>query len=122
MLEPDQYKITCGTYYHPDTPDALIKVLEDCRENKTRIIIDYGDTKTGESWGETHDILGTIGRSSGPVRVPLLLHNARSAGGGAILDHCILSVRASYGKELLYKLKISNMLEPTPSQPAHEGT
>jgi hypothetical protein len=33
---------------------------------------------------------GRKGRSMGPVKVPLLIANSRSMGGGAILDHCIV--------------------------------
>jgi hypothetical protein len=70
----------------------------------SRIIVDYGDIKTGKSWGETYDVSGYVGRSTGSIKVPLLVHNSRSLGGGAMLDHCILTVKTSAGKQLLYKI------------------
>jgi hypothetical protein len=97
------YKVIDGTYYHQDTPDMLIDVLENIRKEKIRIKINYGDRATGKSWGETHDISGTIGRSMGPVKCPILLHNSRSTGGGIILTQCILEIKTSKGNKLLYR-------------------
>lgn len=99
------YKVFNGTAYHENTPDELVTLLESLRASRTRIVLDYGDVKTGKSWGEDCDITGYIGRSTGSIKVPLLIHNARSRGGGSILDHCILSVKTSKGKNTLYQLK-----------------
>ena len=101
----NRYKIFNGTAYHEDTPDELVLLFEKLRAEHTRIILDYGDVKTGKSWGEMYDISGSIGRSNGDIKVPILIHNARSMGGGAILDHCILSVKTSKGRNTLYQLK-----------------
>ena len=99
-----KYKEVNGTSYHIETPDRVIDVLERVKANGTRIVIDYGDVKTGASWGEVHDVTGTIGRSTGFVKIPILLHNSRSTGGLGILDHCILGIRESAGKRVLYSL------------------
>jgi isopropylmalate/homocitrate/citramalate synthase len=99
-----KYQIVNGTSYHEQTPKKLIDALEYARANKIRVILDYGDTNTKTSWNECHDIAGYIGRSTGQIKVPLLIHNTRSTGGGAILDHCILSVKTSKGKSVLYQL------------------
>lgn len=104
-METSKYKEVNGTSYHVETPEAVIKVLESARANHTRIVLDYGDVKTGESWGEVYDIAGYIGRSTGSIKVPLLIHNSRSMGGGAILDHCIIGIKTSAGKYPLYQLK-----------------
>ena len=101
-----EYKIVNGTYYSVDTPNEVVSVLETSRIDGTRIVLDYGDTKTGISWGDVHDITGTVGRSTGDVKIPLLIYNSRSMGGGSILDHCIISIKTSKGKNSLYKLKI----------------
>ncbi len=87
-----QYKVCNGTYYHVETSDHLVTLLETLRLNQTRIRLDYGDTTTGKSWGEHYDIVGHISRSTGPVRIPILIHNVRSMGGGAILTHCIIKI------------------------------
>jgi len=101
-----EYKEINGTSYDKRTPEEVVKVLEQCRKDGTRIVLDYGNTTTGESWGEVYDITGTIGRSAGNTKIPILLHNARSIGGGAILDHCIISIKESKGKRILYQLKL----------------
>lgn len=64
---------------------------------------DYGDTATGRQWVEEHDIFGYIGRSTGTNKVPLLIPKATSIGGGHILDHCIIKIRESKGKMVLYQ-------------------
>lgn len=97
------YKIVNGTAYHVQTPDEVINILERCRQNKTRIKIYLGNTETGEDWRETFDTTGTIGRSMGKIQVPILLHNSRSMGGGALLDHCIIKISESNGRRKLYE-------------------
>lgn len=84
--------------YHIETPDELVTVLEHLRKNKTRIKLHYGDVKTGKDWNEENDVMGTIGLTRGhKARFPILLNNARSMGGGTILDHCIIKIRHTKG-------------------------
>jgi len=104
MENQSKYKVVNGTSYHEETSNSVISVLEYVRATKTRIILDYGDVKTGRSWGDVYDITGTLGRSCGTQKVPILLHNKRSIGGGAILDNCIIKIVESKGKKILYKL------------------
>ena len=104
MYNMPKYKEIGGTFFHVDTPDTLCHLLNRLRENRTRIVVDYGDVNTGESWGEVNDISGYIGRSTGDVKIPLLVHNTRSHGGGAMLDHCILTIKTSAGKRTLYSI------------------
>lgn len=104
-----QYKVTdSGTAYHLETPGHLVELLERLRQNGTRITIDFGDVNTGKSWEEEYDITGRIGRSTGSIKIPLLVHNARSYGGGALLDHCILSIKHSNKKDggILYEAPV----------------
>lgn len=98
-----QYQIVNGTSYHIETPVAVVQVLERARQNRTRIHVSYGDATTGRDWLEEWDITGFVGRSIGPVKVPLLIANRRSLGGGAILDHCIVRIRLSAGGGILYQ-------------------
>lgn len=97
LLVMKTYKVNDGTSYDERTPDAVIRVLEDARLNRTRLHISLGDTMTGLDWLEEFETHGNVGRSIGPVRVPLLVANRRSLGGGAILTHCIVRIRTSSG-------------------------
>jgi hypothetical protein len=93
-----------NTSYHIDTNDKVIEVLERCRMNNTRIVIDYGNVETKESWNEVNDVSGYVGRSTGNVKIPLLVYNNRSIGGSGILSHCILSIKESKGKKVLFSV------------------
>lgn len=96
------YKIyQSGTAYHIDTPDRVCEILENARTSGQRLQIYYGDRKTGKNWNEENDTRGTIGRSTGTVKIPLLIATSRSHGGGAILDHYIVKIRGKYG--IIYK-------------------
>jgi hypothetical protein len=98
------YKVyPSGTAYHIETPARVCEILENARTSNQRIQIYYGDAATGKNWNEENDTRGTIGRSGGSVKVPLLIATSRSHGGGAILDHCIVKIRDRYG--VIYKCK-----------------
>lgn len=88
-----KYKVLNGTFYHLDTPDDLVYTLERLRTNGTRIRLHYGDVQTGKDWMDVYDVAGKLSRSMGPVKIPILIHNARSMGGGGILDNCIVRIR-----------------------------
>jgi hypothetical protein len=45
---------------------------------------------------------GYVGNSMGPLRVPLLIHNRRSLGGGAVLDHCIVRIIETRTGRVIY--------------------
>ena len=88
-----RYKVTpSGTAYHRETPDDLVEVLENLRNKGTRIRIYFGSQDTGLDWEEQYDVFGRIGRSTGRIKIPLLVSNSRSLGGGALLDDSIVKV------------------------------
>lgn len=100
------YKIVNGTSYDERTPDEVIRVLENARQSHQRLHISLGETEgpqAGKDWLEEWDVMGYVGRSMGPVKVPLLIANRRSLGGGAILDHCVVRIRTSAGGRVLYQ-------------------
>ena len=98
-----EYQVVNGTSYHAETPAAVIEVLERARLNRTRIHVSYGDRTSGLDWLEEFDAHGYAARSIGPIKVPLLIANRRSTGGGAMLDHCIVRIRSSVGGRVLYQ-------------------
>lgn len=80
------------TFYDSRTPAAVVEALEKARLNGWRVRLFYGDPETGRAWTEENDVIGTIGRSMGPIKIPLLIANARSLGGPGILDSSIVAI------------------------------
>lgn len=97
-----RYKVYNGTCYSVKTADDMVKRLESIRVAETRVRFHWGDTETGRDWGDDLGVYGTIGRSTGSKPIPILLHNCRSTGGGAILDHCIVKITRARGKQVIY--------------------
>jgi hypothetical protein len=97
----NKYQEVNGTSYNINTDINIINVLENARISNTRIRIFYG--KDGIDWNETFDTIGSIGRSTGTFRVPLLIKNKRYQGGCAILDDCI--IRITIDKKNVYMHK-----------------
>jgi len=90
------YKVSeSGTYYSNETPDEVIRVLESIRGTSQRVKIYLGDRETGRDWMEEDGKVGKIGRSTGPIKIPLLIKTVNSQGGGAILEDCIVKIATS---------------------------
>jgi hypothetical protein len=101
---PVTYKVSPdSTYYEEETPDELIGVLERARVNKTRLKIYLGDNVTGKDWMEEDSKMGKIGRSMGPIKIPLLIKTVASHGGGALLTGSIVKLATSPGGIVLYQ-------------------
>lgn len=95
-----QYKKSeSGTCYSIETSDQVISVLDSLNRG-TRVRVWYG--KDGISWDEENDACGYIGRSTGIVKIPLLVNNNRSLGGGALLDSSIIKIVRTEDKRTLY--------------------
>lgn len=99
-----QKQIIDGMEFNIDTPKEVVNfILNNQGKREKRFVFDFGDIKTGRSWNEEHYTAGYIGRSTGNVKIPLLIHNKRSLGGGALLDDCIIKISESKGKRVLYQ-------------------
>jgi hypothetical protein len=98
----NSYNIVNGTSYHKDTPKEVIAILESSRADKSRLAFVYG-YPSGNEWEESEVMSGHVGRSTGDIKVPLLLKTKASTGGESILDHCIVKIMESVGKKVLYK-------------------
>lgn len=96
------YRIMNGIAYDKRTPIDVIKALEIARAGGLRIRIFYGDPETGRSWMDEWGMMGTLGRSTGEYKIPLLITRRHNLGGAAILDHCIIRITAARGAQVLY--------------------
>ena len=112
----NSYKVCNGTYYDIRTPDKAVKVFEDCRIKGKRIRLFYAyqkeedlpsefesDYEAGCAWNDEYDTIGRIGRSTGSIKIPLLIKTGRSYGGGGLLDEVTGCIVDAETKEVLYK-------------------
>ena len=100
------YQTINGTFFDIRTPNEVIAILENARQSRTRLHVSLGETEgpnAGRDWLEENDVYGFIGRSTGSVKIPLLIHSKRSRGGPGLLDHCIVRIRTSAGGRVLYQ-------------------
>lgn len=98
-----EYKTINGTSYDARTPDEVVAILENARQTRTRLHVSLGDSESGRDWLEENDVYGFIGRSTGSIKIPLLIHNRKSSGGSGLLDHCIVRIRTSAGGRILWQ-------------------
>lgn len=91
-----------GTWFAEHTPPIVRQHLDYVRVTRQRVELTYGNQDSGLTFGDDPE-LGYIGRSTGAIKVPLLIHNNRSTGGPAILDHCIIRIRSARGKHVIYQ-------------------
>lgn len=90
---PTVYKVTeDGTYFHRDTPDGIIELLELARRLNYYVWFRLGDRNTGRDWLDDNDTAGFVSRSMGPVKIPILLAARNSSGGGGILCDSIIKL------------------------------
>lgn len=95
------------TWFDPGTTPKVKKTLEDARkdyfENRSSadvLRIFLGDPTTGRDWCEEYDVVGYIGRSTGSIKVPLLIEPLRNEygeltgadGGGAVSSGSIIRI------------------------------
>lgn len=96
-----QSPLTRDTYFDCGTSPKVTRVLEACRKTRCQVRLIFGDTTTGQSWFDEFDVVGRIGRSTGWLKVPLLIESGE-AGGGAILTACLLCIIDWHSGEALY--------------------
>jgi hypothetical protein len=98
------YRRSQSGFYFPDTCSAEQKnAIAYAHSARLRVRIFQGDTATGEAWADEWGVTGTIGRSTGPCKIPLLICNARSIGGGGLLSDCIVAMFNTRTGHAVYK-------------------
>jgi hypothetical protein len=92
-----------GTTFDPHTPDRVKEILEAARRSRRRLRLYYGNRLSGLDWNEENDTTGYVGRSMGPIRVPLLIKSIASSGGPAILTNCIVKIQRTSDKQVVWQ-------------------
>ena len=98
-----KYKEINGTWFHKDTPAEICNILSDAIKSRRRLKFYWGDQKTGHGWNEEYDISGRVGRSTGSIKIPLLITTSRSIGGGAIMDDAIVKIKDIESGKVLWQ-------------------
>lgn len=91
---------TLGTWFAPNTPVAVQKLINRLIHSGETVRIFHGDRKTGRSWMEENDVIGRVGRSTGTLKIPLLVSEQDNYGGALLEDSIIRVIRCSDGKNL----------------------
>jgi hypothetical protein len=116
----DKYRNSASTKTFHDylTPKKLRKLIEslindsagyDSNREAAMVRIFYGDPYTGEDWCEENDVVGFVGRSSGILKVPLLIPR-NCISGPSILESSIVKIIKIATGEILWKS--SNYITP----------
>lgn len=92
-----------GFWFSENTHTRVKDIISNNLGRSRRLRFWYGDSNTGESWDEENDVCGYIGRSTGSKKIPLLINNCNSYGGGSILDDCVVKIVDTHSKQVLYQ-------------------
>lgn len=108
----EQYELYCSlrekyralgdkaTWFDARTPAGVRKALERYRLAGMRVRIFLGDSESGRDWLEAHDVVGWIGRSMGPMRVPLLLGSGQTDGSAILVNNIVRIVDVFTNREV----------------------
>lgn len=88
------------TYFDPGTDPKAARVLERCRNEGTKVRLILGATTTGRAWLDEHDVIGRIGRSTGVLKVPLLIEPGADGGTGILTARLLAIVEWKTGRFL----------------------
>lgn len=99
----DYKQVEDGTCYHAETSDEMVDILQMLKLSQERVRFHWGDVVTGRDWGDEYDVKGRVSRSMGRFKIPLLIYNARSMGGGGMLTHCIVKITSTLGNRQIYR-------------------
>lgn len=93
--------------FEPNTPDEVRRVLTDAMRSGQRVRIFCGEPDTGEAWAEEWGTVGYVGRTTGPLRSPLLVANSRSVGGDLIMTSRVVGIMGQGGAWLYRHPKLN---------------
>ena len=116
-IDGKDYKVISNTWYEKETDDKVIFALEYAKRFNRRLHIFFcypeekdvptdwdSEFSAKEIFLEEYGTIGRIGRSSGSIKVPLLLKSSSSYGGEHIVTDRIGLIIDTEAKETLYHL------------------
>lgn len=100
-----------GLWFYEGTTKEVMNVVSNNQGRYRRFRFWYGDKETGKSWNEENDVCGYVGRSTGTKKIPLLINNCNSYGGGALMTDSIIKIVDTRTKRVLYQHESFNQPE-----------
>lgn len=104
----NKYQTINGVQYKQEAPGAVIQVLEEARQNATRISIIYGDITSGKAWNNGEPRTGYVSKNA--INLPILISGRQGLGGQCIMDASILEIKEVRGGKSLYKWSLDEAL------------
>jgi hypothetical protein len=88
------------TAFDEGTPLVVQALLEDYRSRGRSIRLFFGDPESGLDWLEENDVQGSISRSCGPRKVPLLIRKGESGGPAILTRNIVRALDGATGQEV----------------------
>jgi len=82
-------EIDLGTWFSPGTAMEVKIILQRAIDNKKALRIFYGNKDTGRCWMDEYDMYGRIGRSTGIMKIPLMMKKNQIGGSGILTNYVI---------------------------------
>lgn len=92
-----------NTWFEPNTLPGIRAALDAARIKGRRVRLWMGDTYTGEDWMEYEDVVGYIGRTYGPMKMPTLLKSRLSKKGLILSTIDLVRIMDVKSRKDLYK-------------------
>jgi hypothetical protein len=90
-----------GFWFDVETPADLQEWVAARHHDGRRYRFILG--KDGQEWGDVQ--VGSIGRSTGRVKIPLVIYNRRSLGGPALMSAWVLRIETAKGRHVIWERK-----------------
>lgn len=106
-----EYKQIGKFFFKEGVDETVASVINQMYQTRKRYKVYFGCIDTGKVYAEEHDTIGTIGSSTGPINIPLMITRKGNMGGGALLIDLIVAVREMDTNYFIYKHP--KFVEPT---------
>lgn len=106
-----KYKQIGEFFFEEGTDEQVANVVNRMYQTKKRYKVYFGCVDTGKVYAEEYDTIGTVGKSTGQIKIPLMITRKGNMGGGALLPSLIVAVREMDTNYFIYKH--SKFVEPT---------
>lgn len=89
---------------YDNVDDSLMDILLKARACHFCIRVWYGDSETGKSRNEEYNIIGRVGRTTGRIKIPILINNSRSLEGSTFFVGSVIRIDDIEDKRSLWQL------------------